>query len=170
MSARNSPIRRGMSILEVLMSLAICAMLLTAVAAAFSSSAQVIDENDKFYRASQSARVTLNQLLTEIRRAHAVNVPSPYRIDLITWNNEDRSYVYSSTAQTLTLVTNGVTTDPDYRLTSDVPACTFTADTRTDEGGIEHVVRVSVAITVQVGDNQIRLSGSAAPRREQSYK
>ena len=60
---RKSPRRRGMSIVEVLISLAIVAMLLTAVAAAFSSSAQIIETNDQFFRASQAARVSLTRMM-----------------------------------------------------------------------------------------------------------
>ena len=159
--------RRGMSIIEVLISLAIVAMLLTAVAAAFSSSAQIIETNDQFFRASQAARVSLNQILTEVRRSHAVSAPTSGRIDMMTFDMKDRSYVYDPAAKTLKLITNDITTDPDYTLASNVVSCVFAADTMVDKGGISHVVRVSVGLTVQVGTSQIRLNGSAAPRREQ---
>jgi len=166
-----SPRRRrtGMSIVEVLMSISIVAMLLTAVAAAFSSSSQIIEANDRFFRATQAARVSLNQILMEVRRAHAVSVPTSWRIDMITFDQDDRSYVYDSTGQTIKLITNAIATDPDYRLATDVSSCTFAADTFIDKGGISHVARVSVSMIVRVGSDQIRLSGSAAPRRVVTY-
>jgi prepilin-type N-terminal cleavage/methylation domain-containing protein len=64
--------RRGLSLVEVMISLAITSMLLTAIAAAFHSSTQVITENDQFFRATQAARVALNQILSEVRRADAI--------------------------------------------------------------------------------------------------
>src|SRR3954469_10482361 len=64
--------RRGLSIAEVLISLAISTFLLVAVAAAYNASADAVEMNDKFFRATQAGRVTMNQLLTEIRRADFV--------------------------------------------------------------------------------------------------
>lgn len=161
--------RRGLSIVEVLISLSITAMLLTAVTAAFSASASIVENNDEFFRASQAARVSMTQILTEIRRSHAVSVTGS-QIDMIASDGTDRSYAYDNTAQRLKLVTNDVTTDPDYTLASNVTSAAFAADTKTDQGGISHVVRVSVTLVIHVGGNEIRLSGSAAPRRVQSYE
>ena len=55
-----------------MISLAITTMLLTAIAAAFHSSSQIIKENDEFFRATQAGRVCLNQILTEVRRSDAI--------------------------------------------------------------------------------------------------
>jgi len=68
-----SRVRRALSLLEVMISLAISSMLLTAIAAAFQSSSQVIQNNDQFFRATQSARVAINQILTEIRRCDSID-------------------------------------------------------------------------------------------------
>ena len=162
--------RRGLSIVEVLISLGISALLLTAVAAAFSASADVVEANDQFFRASQAARVSLNQMLTEIRRAHAVAVPSTSKIDMITAASKDRSYVYNSTSKQLKLVTNDNISDPDYSLANNVTTCAFGSQTKVDQGGISRVVRVTITLEVAVGNNRLRLSGSAAPRREQTYQ
>lgn len=167
--------RGGLSIVEVLISLSISAMLLVAVAAAFSASSQVIQENDEFFRATQAARVSLNQMLTEIRRCSALTVDaSGKRIDLITDDGEDRSYVYDDSAATvagrrLLLVTNDITTDPDYTMAENVSMLTFSADTLTNDQGIQYVVRVTATIEVQVGNNSVRLAGSTAPRRVHTY-
>lgn len=157
-------LRRGLSLIEVMISLAISAMLLTAVAAAFTASSDAIEVNDEFFRASQAARVSLNQILSEIRRCSSVSV-SANQIDMITSADDDRSYMCDTAAKTLKLRTNDITTDPDYTLCNAVTAHAFTADTKTDEAGITHVVRVSVTLTIQVGKNSVRLTGSAAPRR-----
>src|SRR5205823_7082731 len=64
--------RRGMSIAEVMISMAIAALLLVGVSAAYTASADAVEANDNFFRATQAGRVTMTQLLTEIRRADSV--------------------------------------------------------------------------------------------------
>jgi type II secretory pathway pseudopilin PulG len=163
--------RLGLSLAEVMISLAISAMLLTAVAAAFSASSEAIEQNDTFFRASQAARVSMTQILTEIRRANAVQVPASNKsLSMITFDNHDRTYSYDSAAQKLKLITNDILTDPDYTLASNCTSATFDADTITDAGGIKHVVRVAVTVIVKVDRNAIRLTGSAAPRKEQTWQ
>ena len=167
---RNARRPRGLSLVEVMISLAIAALLLTGVAAAYSASASAIDMNDRFFRASQAARVSMHQLLTEVRRSQAVQVPSATQIDVITATAQDRSYRFDSAAGKLKLITNESTTDPDYTLASNVTAASFVADTEPDPStGINRVVRVTVTVTVKIGDNEVRLSGSAAPRRSLVY-
>jgi type II secretory pathway pseudopilin PulG len=166
---RNAGTRRrsAMGLVEVMISLAIAATLLTAAAAAFTASARAVEANDTFFRASQAARVSLNQILTEVRRSWSVDVVSANQINMETHDLRDRSYVYDSTTQTLKLVTNDVTTDPDYTLCNNVTTHAFSSDTVTDSNGISHTVRVSVTLVVKVGENSVRLTGSAAPRRKQ---
>ena len=163
--------RRGLSLAEVMISLAISAMLLTAVAAAFTASSDAIEQNDTFFRASQAARVSMTQILTEVRRANAVSVPANNKsLSMITHDNKDRTYSYDSAAQKLKLITNDVLTDPDYTLASNCTSATFDVDTYTDAGGVKHVNRVAVTIVVKVDKNTIRLTGSAAPRKEQTWQ
>ena len=167
-----TPRRVGLSIVEVMISLAIVAMLLTAVAAAFTASSDLIDHNDQFFRASQAGRVSMNQMLTQIRRATDVGVAgNDIGVNYTDPNNVDRdvTYRYDPANKRLLLITNDITTDPDYHLANNVTACTFSAETATDEAGVDHTVRVTISMTVAVQDNQIRLSGSAAVRRKQDY-
>ena len=66
--------------------------------------------------------------------------------------------------------TNDVTTDPDYVLASNVSSCSFVADSEPDPvTHISRVVRVTVTVVVQIGEDTVRLSGSAAPRRSLVY-
>jgi type II secretory pathway pseudopilin PulG len=165
---RGRPRRTALTIVEAVISLAITTMLLTAVSAAFAASIAAVENNDQFFRATQTARVSLHQMLTEVRRAHAVDV-SGNTLRLITYNEQDRSYVYSPTAREVRLVTNDITTDPDYVMAAGVTSAAFAADTVTDAQGISRVVRVTITLVVRVADNEIRLSGSAAPRRSLTY-
>lgn len=161
--------RSGLSILELMISLAISAMLLTAVAAAFTASTAAIEANDQFFRATQAARVCLNQILTEVRRAHAVAVTTG-RIDMITFDGYDRSYSYDSTNKLIKLITNDDLLDADYALARSVIAANFQRDQVQGDDGLWRTVRVNVTLTVQVDDNVVRLSGSSAPRREQGHE
>ena len=64
--------RFGVTMMEMMVSMTITSMLLAGVAGSFVSSANVVTANDAFFRASQAARVTLNQVVVECRRAEAV--------------------------------------------------------------------------------------------------
>lgn len=164
-----SSFRRGLSLVEVMISLAISSLLLAAVASAYHASASVIEHNDEFFRASQAARVTMNQILTEIRRCQAVQATSS-RIDMIMHDGKDRSYRYESGAKRIVLVTNDITDDPDYALASNVIAAKFSSDSEPDPlTGINRVVRITLNLTIRVNRNQVQLTGSAAPRRALVY-
>lgn len=165
--------RRGLGTIELLISLAITSMLLVAVAAAFSASASVIENNDEFFRAGQAARVTMNQLLAQVRRAEVVDVVSASELELFTADDEDRTYRFDASTGKLMLVTEDIADDPDYCLASNLSQVTFAADTKQRDDGngnyTIYVARVSVTLVVQVGDNRIRLTGSSVPRRSLTY-
>jgi type II secretory pathway pseudopilin PulG len=162
--------RHAMGLVEAMISLSITSMLLVAVAAAFSASSAAISNNDRFFRASQAARVSMNQIQTAIRRCQACQIPSTSQIDLITFDSKNRSYMYSSGDKKLKLVTNDITSDPDYTLASNVTSASFVADSEPDPNtGVSRVVRVTITLVVKVGNDEIRLSGSAVPRRAVVY-
>jgi prepilin-type N-terminal cleavage/methylation domain-containing protein len=173
--------RRGLSLIEVMISLTICAMLLTAVAAAFTASSEVIENNDEFFRASQTARVALNQILSDIRQCDAVSFVNSKEVITLTMaadgvtvkHDNDYVYTYDSKSKTGTLrlidKSSANSSYPMYVLASRVTSLNFAVDTFTDQNGIIHTSRVTVTIAVDQGGNRIYLSGSAALRRVQSY-
>ena len=158
--------RKGLSLAEVMISLAISAMLLTAVAAAFTASSEAIEQNDQFFRASQAARVSMNQILTEARRANPVDAVASTATDLamVGHDGNPRDYVYSAAEQKLKLDTH-TPGKPLYTLASNCTDASFAYD---KSGG--QVIRVSVTLVVKVGNNVIRLTGSAAPRKVQTWQ
>ena len=158
--------RRGLSLAEVMISLAISAMLLTAVAAAFTASSDAIETNDEFFRASQAARVSMNQILTEIRRAKVINKDASNSkvLAMTCYDDKNRDYIYDTAAKKLMLVTSDPMA-PNYTLASNCTDARFAYD---NPSGLL-IVRVSVTVTVQVGKNTIRLTGSAAPRKVQNW-
>lgn len=174
-SSRSTRARAGLSLVEVLISLAICSMLLVAIAAAFTGASAAIRTNDEFFRATQAARVTLNHLLTNIRTG-TVNQPSnSATFRMITALKEDgtgqkdRTYQYNPTTKQVLLITNDDTTDPNYVLASNVSDCTFSAEMGKDYNNTDCVARMMVSIVIQVGQNTVRLSGSASPRKSLVY-
>src|SRR5258708_5357790 len=101
--------RRGVGLLELLLSVSIASMLLVAVAAAYNGSVNAIQVNDSFFRCSQAARVTLMQITAEIRQADATDMSVANTIKIIRAperlvpNENYRIYKYDTTNQRVTL-------------------------------------------------------------------
>ena len=148
--AGRRPARRGLSIVEMMISLTISSFLLVAVAAAYNASANAVEMNDRFFRATQAGRVTMNQVLTEIRRADwvacspandtlYVTRPSQTR----TTDEDSREFKYDPGTKKVTLQihykntsTGAVWAGPAYTLASNVETATFgPAEKITDAGG-----------------------------------
>jgi Tfp pilus assembly protein FimT len=175
---------RGLSLVEVMISLAICASLLVAVGAAYNASAKVISANDDFYRASQAARITMLQLQQGIRTCTSsmVDEDATYNgLDSTVTSNIlrftrpgalQRRYVYHSDTKKLRLYNTDtvVVGTPSYSMASNVSALTFTAEmAKNPNNGFMRPVRITIDMTVIVGNDQVRLTGSAVPRYTLSY-
>jgi len=74
---RHTNCRCGFSLAELLISLAVMAMLLTAVAIAFNASVINYGENEDIFRAVNNARQALLRITSQIRTADAVDPSSP---------------------------------------------------------------------------------------------
>ena len=151
-------IRRGLSLVEVMISLAISATLLTAIAAAFSASSQAIETNDHVFRATQAARVTINQITTEVRNCKSGAVSST-TLDLITGTDEARLYEYNSVKKEIQITFPDIDPDTKYTLARNVSAARFYTDGDA----------IALSITIEVGTNKVTLSGSAFPRRTLTF-
>jgi Tfp pilus assembly protein PilW len=159
-------LRRGVGLVELLVCLAICSALLVAIGVAFHASASAVEVNDDFFRASQSARLVMTQLQTAIRRCDACSVPSTSEIRLVTPDGQDRSYLFEPTSRRLLLVRHAPSGDTQYVLAHNVTNAQFVADSETiPDTTTTQIVRVTAVLDVQVGTEQIHLSGSAVPRR-----
>ena len=150
--------RAGLSLIEVMIAVAISAMLLVAVAAAFSATSDSIEMNDQFTRASQAARISMNQIMAEVRKCKS-GITSPTSLELQTATDERRIYTYSSATKQLTLTLPDNVPPTTYTLARSVTAAQFASDGRT----------ISLTITVQIGDNRITLSSSGMPRRTVTF-
>jgi type II secretory pathway component PulJ len=167
--------RRGLSIAEVLISLAISAMLLVGVATAYNASASAVEGNDRFFRATQAGRVTMTQLINEIRKAESINVAPTNdsiiitrRADLrVNSEEQSREFKYNATNKKITLKiyykkADGSTyQSPDYALASNVTEAKFGPAEQV--GGVD--ARVPVTVVIQFGGNTVRLSDTTTVRK-----
>ena len=167
--------RRGLSIAEAMISLAISSLLLVGVAGAYNASADAAEGNDRFFRATQAARVTMSQMLTEIRRADKTFTATTKDSIIITRppearlnaEEDSREFKYDSVAKKITMTIffkrpdNTVYTKGPYTMCRNVEEATFgpAASVGTAE------VRVPVTVVVKLGDNTVRLSDTSSLRR-----
>jgi Tfp pilus assembly protein PilW len=167
-----------MLLLELMISLAISVTLLVAIAAAFSATSAAIETNAHFFTATQAARVSMNLLLSKIRCSDSCFL-SGYDGASSSWTSTAVSitdpsgqttiYQYSSDVGQVQLTQTG----GNFNLASNVTDLSFTADYEPDPQSPSHalrVVRVTVDMTVTVGRENIRLTGSAVPRNTVVYK
>ena len=153
--------RRGMSLPELLIGLTISSLVLTGVAVAWVSASRVVEENDQFFRATQAARVSVNQIMTEARRclSGVVDVPA---LELTLYNGDKRNYELDPTDKCLKMTTyDPITGAPStYVMARHVEDASFVTDGTT----------ITLIMNVKVGKNQMLISGSAMPRRTVVYR
>ena len=149
---------------EAMISLAIAASLLTAVAMAFRASADAVEQNDQFFRATQAARVAMTRILTQVRRGTPGTDSTSTNLHLLTDTGLDVSYHYDTGTRKLSLVTSTQTI-----LVHDAQTCSFAYSLGTDPGGLPCVSKVTMTIAVTVGSNTMLFTGSASPRRTLTF-
>ena len=157
--------RTAFTIVELLLALAISAMLLTAIAAAFNGSIMNYQENEKIFRTINSARQAMYRITTQLRTADSVDPCTPdNQCSMFTADGDDITYSYNSTDGKLYLITNDDTTDSDYVLCDNVTAMTFTKESEVVEMQPQ-VKSVQIFMTVVSGDLQRSISSAAVIRR-----
>ncbi|HMO26787.1 MAG TPA: prepilin-type N-terminal cleavage/methylation domain-containing protein [Tepidisphaeraceae bacterium] len=173
-------IRSGISLPELLISLAIVAVLMTAVGASYSASASAIEINERMFRATQTARIAMNRALHDLRNAEVVTVGTLAAqanstvtdtfIDVINPDGSMVSYVYQPADRIVYLVQRDVEEEPQFVLARNVDSAVFTADVQPHpQTGHRRTVRVTIDLIIQIENQAVRLSGSATPRRAMVY-
>ena len=169
---RQSPLRghtskTAFTLVELLIALAITAILLTAIAVAFNASVINYTENEKIYKALNGARQAMFRITSQLRTAKAVDPTAPVNeCTLITADDEDLTYRYDASEKILYLITNDDSTD--YKLCENVEAMTFTPKTfEVEEGGVTvtKVRSVQMAITVSAGGLTKKIAAAAVVRK-----
>jgi len=157
--------RSGFTLAELLIALAIAAILLVAVAVAFNASAVNYQQNEDIFKAVNSARQALFRITTQLRTADAVDPNAPNNeCTLITAASENITYRYNSGDNKLYLITNDDLTDSDYVLCDNVTAMNCTK-TWVVEDSVIKVQNVQISITVASDDIEKTISAAAAIRR-----
>jgi type II secretory pathway pseudopilin PulG len=151
--------RRALSLIEMMISLVITVLLLVGVGVAFQASSAAIDMNDQFYRAQQAARVSMNQIMSQVRQCQS-GVVDTSSLELTTDAGQDVTYSLSGTDLMFTFTPTGAVTPSSYRLASNIKTLTFATDGKS----------ISMTVTVAIGTNQVTLCGSAFPRRMVTYQ
>ena len=155
----------GFGIVELLIALAITALLLAAVAVAFNASIINYCENEDIFKAVNSARQALYRITTQLRTATAVAPNSPVNeCAFITAGGEDITYRYDSGDNKLYLITNDDSSDSDYVLCDNVSAMTFNKNTRTIDS-VTFVASVQISMTVVSGNTERTVSGAVVIRK-----
>jgi len=156
---------------EVLMSLAILAMLMAAVAVAFDASIVNFQANESISKNMNTARAALLRMTTEIRTARSVVPGDPNtQCSLTTADGENICYWYDEVTdvdqptRVLRLSPDGTPDDDDPILCRNVTNATFIRGT----GGSPLVVRnvrMVLTITDDKGGNPQTLAAAAVVRR-----
>src|SRR5947209_4849420 len=103
----NRRLRRGLSLIEVMISTAIAATLLVATGMAWVASTNAVEINDRTARGLQGGSTAVLQMTSAIRRCQAAQVYSDH-VDLVTFDGHAYTYQYSAAAQQLQFVNNDV--------------------------------------------------------------
>jgi type II secretory pathway pseudopilin PulG len=150
---------------EVLISLVILGILLTALATAFNASAINYRENHNMSTVMNSARQALDRMTMLIRTGQ----PDPADTSLttctlMTADSKDVTFNFNSGEKKLYYITNDNTTDTDPLLCENVTALKFTKTLGKDSKGIDCVKSVVISMTVRIGDVSETLSAAAVVR------
>lgn len=150
----------GFTIAECLISLAICAILMTAVAVAFNASLINFRENEEMFQSINNARQALTRMTTQLRTADAVdpNV-SATQCSFFTPASEGITYEFRAADKKLYLITNS--DGNEYTLCDNVTDASFTRTLATN-GEPKSVL---ISLTVQCGSSTRTLSAAAVIRR-----
>ena len=153
--------KEAFTVVELLLALAITALLLVAVAVAFNASIINYRENEDIFKTINMARQALLRITTQLRTANAVDSTSPdNECSFFTADGKDITYEYRSADNKLYLVTN--IDGQEYVLCENVTSMTF-IKTPTDDGS--YCKSVQISITVLSGRDRRTVSAAAVIRR-----
>jgi prepilin-type N-terminal cleavage/methylation domain-containing protein len=162
---RDTRHKTGFTIVELLLALAIGAMLLVAVAVAFNASAMNYQENEAIFKTVNNARQALLRMTSQLRTADSVDLAAPgNQCNFFTGDATPEQLTYEfrdadddTYPKTLLLITSGNA----YVLCDNVTAATFTK-APTSDGNCKSV---QISMTVEHGDLQRTVSAAAVIRR-----
>ena len=156
--ARN---KNGFGVVELLIALAITAMLLVAVAVAFNASMMNYRHNEDTFNAVNRARQALFRITTQLRTGYMVDPCAPSNeCSFYTAGGDDITYEYRNADDKLYLITNS--NGQEYVLCDNITAMSFIKTPKDDGSDCKSV---QISITVVIGGAQQTVSSAAVIRR-----
>ncbi|NLH16787.1 MAG: prepilin-type N-terminal cleavage/methylation domain-containing protein [Phycisphaerae bacterium] len=181
MKKMNRPVR-GFTMIELLMSMVILAMLMAAVGLAFHASTSSFMINQDMYERINNARQVLLRITTDLRTAQGVALLGAgvsqdideHRVSLIRANGMDVTYLHNSNGaasynaaldnNTLYLIVNSGAQAGSYVLCPNVSAMSFV---RAVNGSNVRNVQISMTVTNDDGTGSQTLNTAAVVRTAQ---
>ncbi|MHC4290822.1 MAG: prepilin-type N-terminal cleavage/methylation domain-containing protein [Planctomycetota bacterium] len=177
-----TPVKKttGFTIVEVMLSLTILAILMTAVAFAFDASVTNYQANKGIYETVNTARQAMLRITNDLRSAQAVALigggdPDNTQVSLVTNTGTDITYRYDSTDNTLYYDDNA--SSSNYVLCNNVTGATFNRtehqiDRDSGAGGMVTItairdVRIVLTLTDDTGDISHTLAAATLVRKNQ---
>ena len=158
---RDRKYKTGFTIVEMLIALAITAMLLAAVAVAFNASVINYRENEDSFKAINIARQALSRMVSQIRTGHWGDPNAPNNeCSFFTADGSDITYEYRDVDNKLYLITN--INGQEYVLCDNVTSMSFIKTPTAD--GLD-VKSVQISITVESGNVRQTLPAAAVVRK-----
>jgi prepilin-type N-terminal cleavage/methylation domain-containing protein len=145
----------GFTIVELLIALAISAMLMTAIAVAFNGSVINYQQNEDIYKTVNNARQALFRMTTQLRTANDLNTITTQMVRFPTAENEDITYEFADGK--LYLITNA--DNKQYVLCENVTGSFTTILSGTVIKGVQ------INMTVQNGDTHKTLTAATVFRK-----
>ena len=184
MKAQTQKTQAGFTIIEVMMSLVILAVLMTAVAFAFDASVTNFQQNKGIYETVNRGRQALLLITNDLRTAHELPLSSEEANTQISFGNDtdgdgtyDKDVTYRFDSDTNTLYYDDNITSNSYVLCSNVAAATFKRtehqiDRDNGAGGVETIwavrdVRIVLTVTDDTSDVSKTLAAATLIRKNQ---
>ncbi len=147
MHTRSSRSKVGFTLVEILIAVALLALLMAAVGVAVHASAVNYKANENIFKAMSTARQAMTRITCDLRTATAILGTDPSnQCSMITADNRDITYRFNSADNTLYLDINSGANAGSYVLCRNVSAMTFTRTPAT--GDPARNVRISMTVTV----------------------
>jgi prepilin-type N-terminal cleavage/methylation domain-containing protein len=147
----------GFTIVEMLMAMTIMAMLLTAIAVAFSASNSSYSDNEAIFRASNTMRQSLLRITTELRSAKDVTLgDSNSECTILKADDTWVNYNYNSDEKILYLMTGG----ENYVICKDVSAVSFVKTAMPDDASKPRNVQIKITVEIN-GITKTAVAGAA---------
>lgn len=165
----------GFSLVELLIAMALLALLMVSIATAVHASFKSYETNERIAAATQATRTVLGRMMQEVRTASDVECTS---MELTIYPPEDDSSAdklqYSLEAGALIYrrwVGTSVSVHTLLGGDDDVTVNSFTVFAETDDDGEGGTIvkSVTVSLSISVGDETLPVTTSAALRKNQEY-